>query len=207
MQNKSTIIAGAVLGILALCGIIVCITIFVINHYHTSTPTKPDETAVKYKETIKRISHANYWEYLKSKTGEGVTENSEEIAYNGENTSPDAIRRCGGISAYAYYLVTNNGEELRTRQDLLSFLGEINSPDEAIAYMYAISCNIKNSFDKEEQFVNVVNDGYLVSTLYYPRFGCGIHAHHRIEFVVQPNGDYKELKYIRLEDGVNMCVD
>lgn len=201
--NKKTIfiLIFALIGVGLVCGVIsLAIGILLYRQY---VPTRPDGA---YDQTkIQSITYANYWVYMTGEDDEALREVTDMNAFY--DMDDEYLRSCGGIAHAGYYLETSSGDEIRTQDELMDYLGKIDSPEDAIAYIYAIKCDIADRYGDERQFVNKHEDGYLVSVISFNTFGCGNHSNKRIDFLVEENGDYRELKRVKLERGEEYCAD
>ena len=94
-----------------------------------------------------------------------------------------------------------------SRQELISKMEKIKTPEEAIAYLYASYCHLLPSFGEQHQFVNKTDNGYEVVIMYYNFFGCGNHATMRQKYLVKEDGDIKLVESAKLEAGEDFCGD
>lgn len=163
---------------------------------------KPDGT-VSDQTTIQQINSGNYWQYFKTEDGSKL----KEVAYDRLHEPPAYIRACGGISPEYFVLIDEKDQTVATKADLLQKINHLKNPAEAIAYLYATSCGLSNSFGENKQFVNITKDGYEVAVIHYSFFGCGVHAHRQRLFSVSLKGDVTLLQEAKLEAGKEFCGD
>ncbi|MFA4931035.1 MAG: hypothetical protein WC570_04185 [Patescibacteria group bacterium] len=164
--------------------------------------TKPDGSLDQ--TTIGQIGYDNYWQYWNGDSVSALHEvELEAWDYNRDNY----LRFCGGLWPRGYVLVSENDMTLSTRVDLNNYLNNIETPEAAMAYVYATNCYLSNNFASYHQFVNPQPDGYLVGVIAYNFIGCGNHAHRQLEYLVTKDVQITLQKDTKLDWGENYCGD
>jgi len=172
-------------------------------------PSLPKEAdgSIEDQSVISQINYDNYIEYLTSDDGSGFGE-AELVAddYNWDNY----LRLCGGLWPRGYVLVKHEAEgdlTVSAQTELLAHLGQIETAEEAMAYMYATNCYLSPTFGRYTQFVNKNENDFDVAVIQYNPIGCGRHAHTQKVFRVKPTGAWELVREVRLELGEDYCGD
>jgi|GEM_PF-3262379 len=196
-MRKKTGLAGGLL-ILVMIGLAGC--------DRTRLAERPDGS-VGDQTVIAQIGYDNYWQHLTSDDGSAFTETELEADdYNWDNY----LRLCGGLWPRGFVLMKHTAEgdlTVSAQTEFLSHLGQIESPEEAMAYIYATNCYLSPAFGEVKQFVNRTEDGFEVGVIQYNFIGCGNHAHTQKLFAVKPTGAWELVKEVKLERGEEFCGD
>ena len=164
---------------------------------------KPDGS-IPDQSVVLQINQDNYWQYLTNADDGKFQEIELEASdYNWDNY----LRLCGGLWPRGYVLIDEYDQTISQQTELPAHLNNIKSPEEAIAYIYATNCYLSPEFGRYRQFVNKLDDGYLVSVIAYNFIGCGNHAHRQLNFSLKPTGEWHLLSDIKLEKGEEFCGD
>lgn len=200
MTNKIFSKKILVLGIIFIVVFFILVLILLLtrNQYFA-------DGSVPNQQIIEQINYTNYWNYLIGPGGERVTE--QELDRKELSRELQYLKRCGGLAPRIYILRSEHSMVINSREKLLSFLSSINTPEEAVAYLYAVQCGLSNTFGDRKQFVNKTTDGYTVGIIVYNQFGCGWHRHKQVVYSVTNKGTIQELATKDLEIGMNACVD
>lgn len=125
---------------------------------------------------------------IKCRTASDVNKCNDAFSLlNGPDSGGFHLETYAGIKWY--YFATTAGDAVAVNGKLQDFLGEIDTPQEALLFLWAnwkhISCD-----DPNRGGVRKVAEGYEVITWYadyYPR------AQHRVLYLVPPDGNFREL--------------
>ncbi len=156
-----------VLAAITIVGMIILILVFPKGYLHRSRNNTDNSL-------VRNISAANYYQYL------GPTNTSlQEIV---EDINPDIyaisalnyLHTCGLIQPKGYYLVTEEGLAIRNRDELLGYIGPIDTPEKAIVLFYAFDtiCALRSEYKSAKQFVDTTATGFRVRIVLSPSFGC-----------------------------------
>lgn len=167
---------------------------------------KPDGS-VTDQTTIQTINYDNYANFFQTSSKSKLHEVTTEITYENHNLPNQYLRNCGGIKPVGYILADENDVSIATQADLLSRIGMIKTPEEAVAWLYATSCNLNNTFASKTQFVNQNDEGFFVHTIFYNWYGCGNHAHRLNKYFVSYFGKVELIESVKLEFGQEFCGD
>ncbi len=154
---------------------------------------------------VLNVNSVNYYEYFKGDDNEELQVFLKD--FDGEDKLEDYLTVCGGTKPVGKFFKSASESEIRTREDLINFLGEIDSLDKAAAFIWSLGCNYVDEFKGEVAKGKEMDDGYYIELIRYPLFGCGIHAHEKVSYLVKRDGTYEELNSVKLEKGREMCVD
>lgn len=211
-MNKKVKVLLFIFCILSLCALLtiiafICSLVGGLSFYKIFNIKSSQVKKKKVEFVEAEVSVKSYYKYLKSDAGVTV----EEVVVEDGSQDPDFkkgyLKTCGGMIPVRYYLKTDSGKQIRSKNELKAFLGQISSIDEAIAYMYAQNCDFVDQFEEHKPRGKKVDGAYYLELIYYPVFGCGIHAHQKKTFILEDNGEYVQTNVELLEDGEHMCVD
>lgn len=211
------VILVVVVGVFVLFVVAAAIVGFKLRGYFH----RPDGSVVD-RDAVESIDQNNYYEYLESPDGRKLEEvlyeemKSYDEGYSEEEMrliEENSIRRCGGLAGVYYQLrVKDSGEIVKNDAELIDFLDGINSPEQAIAYLYAThyGCSMMPEYNGQRQFVKIgEGDSYIVRTIYKPVFGCGRHQTASLLIFVDGGGKVGVLDQAALDfgSGTVVCVD
>ncbi len=170
-------------------------------------PVAGPDGSVSNQNTIRQINEDNYAKYLFSTNDANFQDAIIDINFENNDANDEYLKTCGGLLPQGHVLTDEQDQTIASKTDLLSKIVPIQTPEQAMAYVYATSCYLNPSFLTQYQFVNKNTTGYLVSVIRYNPIGCGRHAHTRLFFDVTYNGEISLVKTQVLEWGSEYCGD
>jgi hypothetical protein len=215
MKNKTNCLIVFFVGLAILAVFMLVDILLLTRNKVTKQGTDPNNvvdyltpTKVTDQSNIEKINYDNFTDYLTSPSGEKLTLKTFE---NPAAPLSPYLKICGGILPVYYQLLKPNGQALKDRTELITFIDGIKLPTQAIAYLYVVaSCDYKSEFNGQKQFVKIVPEGFEVNLIYRPTFGCGKHEHQLITVVVNSQGGItpKETQLLEhLDNSSEVCVD
>jgi hypothetical protein len=185
--------------------IVICLLIGGIFCTGCDYPVAKPDGSVPDQIQIANIDYENYWEYLIAEDGTKFSEGRINIT---QRVETPFIKSCGGMRPEGFVLLNEDDQTVvATNNELITLLGQIKSPEEAIAWLYATNCNLKKQFGDRQQFVNLAEGGYLVGTIFYNWYGCGNHANRLNLYLVNYDGAVRLINSDQLEFGEEFCGD
>lgn len=130
---------------------------------------------------------------------------------------------CIAATGFSLIIKAEDGFKiLRSRDDLKKYFAPIESPEEALSYLYISTgltplykFNIGKNFRKFVNSINTTssirkNNGYEVNLFEYQHCGCGPHSYRMFKYFVGANGDIEKIEAVKLYEDPNQdgfCVD
>jgi hypothetical protein len=232
MANKNTKI-GLIIFFIIVFGLIVIgfIGTFFYNLYTnnndkqiTVTPTQtvsitdnPNESLLNKKFSWDVPEYTYYgdikWTEIYSGVEDGVAPYKLSKTNGcGDDSKEEFLKYEGGLCQVGYWLSDSSGNEIRTKQKLIEYMGLINEDSKAVSLL-ALSLNDLQTDDKNiiKGHILAVHEGYLIEIIRKNTFGCGMHIPNSEIYFVDIRGESvliaQEILPVTNTSENELCVD